>query len=274
MSYELGVVLRLLSLSRPSSGLTYGADYVFSYAAANEPTAIADDLKVHRAWLKSPLRLVPLGKRQGRMGAQELRFFSWYPAGDFDAKGRPDPNWSVDEPQLPTGIHWWDLDAGRYIDDWPSDVVAEFDEDVEPTDFPLADHLLPLHSPRLKDLIAREGLLGDVQYLPLRLRGRQAGLIVEGYCVANYLCVLDCLDRGRSQYETWTKDNLLFWEKRESMLGTFRDIYKCVLDRSQIAANRLFRLWGWSTVLVREDVKAAIESAGITGCIFREVQTA
>jgi hypothetical protein len=55
-------------------------------------------------------------------------------------------------------------------------------------------------------------------------------------------------------------------------LGTFRDIRKAVLDLEKIRDNRLFRLWGWGyTVVVRSDLKEAIEDAGITGCRFKRL---
>jgi hypothetical protein len=57
------------------------------------------------------------------------------------------------------------------------------------------------------------------------------------------------------------------------MLGTFRDVTKAVIDSKKIGDVPIFRLWGWEMmILVREDVKRAIEEAGITGCIFREIE--
>lgn len=48
---------------------------------------------------------------------------------------------------------------------------------------------------------------------------------------------------------TLTKDNLLFWEKRPWMLGTFRDVKRVVLDPDKIGDAQLFRLWGWEDLV-------------------------
>lgn len=202
-----------------------------------------------------------------------MRFYRWLPVASHDASGQFSPNWSIELTELPTGIDWWDLDRGRYIQNWDPNVIATFSEDVKPTDFPFVDHLIPIYSPGLKALIERLGI-ERIQYLPLRLRGRESGREIGGYCIANYQSVIDCLDRERSIYRVLTKENLLFWEKRPWKLGTFDNVVKVVLEVEKIADARLFRLWGWSPmVIVREDVKQAIEDAGITGCRFTKMET-
>lgn len=202
-----------------------------------------------------------------------MQFYRWTQAADFDSSGQPNPNWSVDEPQLPAGIDWWDLERGRRIENWDPNTVALFDEDVEPTDFPFVGFLIPIYSPRLRALIEHLGI-DQIQYLPLRLIGKQSRREITGYCIANYLSVIDCLDRKRSIYRVLTKDNLMFWEKRPWMLGTFDNVLKVVLDTTKIGDTRLFRLWGYEgMVIVREDIKEVIEKAGITGCRSTEVET-
>jgi Immunity protein family (Imm11) len=195
-------------------------------------------------------------------------------------------NWSrdggADDPGLPVGgylsIHLgnlqpWELRAGRYIQNWDPETTAIYDEAGECPDFPFASDLLPVYSPRLRAVM--EDLRVDgIQYLPLRIRGQISGREIPGYCLVNYLHLIDGLDRERSSYQFWTKENLLFWEKRPSMLGTFRDVKKPVLVASRIRDFQVFRLWGWSVmVVVREDVKNAIEAAAITGCWFTEIGT-
>ncbi len=80
--------------------------------------------------------------------------------------------------------------------------------------------------------------------------------------------------RAACYYQVWTKDNLLFCERRPHMLGTFRDVQRAVLDCSRIGEISVFRLWGWEVmVVIRGDVKSAIERAGITGCRFSLLET-
>ena len=199
-----------------------------------------------------------------------MRFYRW------TQEGRTDETESGLLWYLSTGLSdrvEWDLRAGRYIEDLDPNTTAFYDDKVEHTDFPFTDNDLPVYSPRLKALMEKLKVEG-IQFLPLRIRHRPSGAEAQGYHIANYLHAIDCLDREHSIYEIWTKDNLLFWEKRPSMLGTLRDLRKAVLDSTKIGNDRLFRLEEWEMmVLVREDVKEAIEEARITGCRFTEIET-
>jgi len=199
-----------------------------------------------------------------------MRFYRWSQDG------------GADDPELPVGgylslqlgnLPWWELSAGRHIQNWDPETTAFYDEAGECPDFPFTSDSLPVYSPRLRALM--EDLRVDgIQYLPLRIRGQISGKEIPGYCLVNYLHLIDCLDRERSSYQVWTKENLLFWEERAWMLGTFRDVRRAVLVESRIRDFQVFRLWGWSVmVVVREDMKSAIEEAAITGCWFTEIET-
>ena len=166
----------------------------------------------------------------------------------------------------------WDLMTGKYINDWDKNTTATYEEEVEYTDYPFTTGLLPVYSTRLKALMDNLGIEW-IQYLPLTVKKHNLSKEIEGYFIANYLKVIDCLNRERSSYQVWTKENLLFWEKREYMLGTFRDVKKIVLDTNKINNAKIFRLWGWElAVIIREDLKREIEKAKITGCVFTPVE--
>lgn len=167
----------------------------------------------------------------------------------------------------------WDLMVGRNISAWDGETIVYYNIENGQTDYSFTNIDLPVYSPHLFQLM-RELKMEDIQYLPVRLKHKESGREIKGYHIANYLRMIDCLDREHSVYEIWTKENLLFWEKRSYMLGTFRDVRKAVLDITRIGDARLFRLWGWEMmVIVREDVKTAIEEAGITGGRFTRLET-
>lgn len=167
----------------------------------------------------------------------------------------------------------WDLMAGRYISNWDENTIVYYDIESGHTDYPFTNVDLPIYSPRLCQLMQKLKM-GDIQYLPVRLKHKESGREIEGYHIANYLRIIDCLDRERSVYQIWTKENLIFWEKRPHKLGKFRDVRKAVLDVNRIGDARLFRLWGWQMmVIVREDVKVVIEEVEITGGRFVKVET-
>ena len=199
----------------------------------------------------------------------EAEFYRWSQDGGADEPEPPAGGYL----DLPLSSHSdWDLRAGRRIEKWDPNAIALFDEEAEPPDFPFTSNDLPVFSPRLKALMESLGVEG-IQYLPLRIRHQASGREVQGYQLANYLCLIDCLDWDRSVYQLWTKDNLLFWEQRPHMLGTFRDVQKAVLDSSRIGTVPIFRLWGWEVmVVVRGDIKRAVEAAGMTGCWFSALE--
>ena len=170
------------------------------------------------------------------------------------------------------GYDEWDLKTGHTIEKWDLNTLAYYDDRyAEQTDFPSTRFMLPVYSSRLKSLVQGKGVVG-IQYLPLKIRHSLTSVEIYGYHLVNYLKIVDCLDRVHSVYGTWTKDNLLFWEKRPWMLGTFRDVKRVVLDPDKIGDAQLFRLWGWEdVVIIRDDLKYAIEETGISGCWFTEL---
>jgi hypothetical protein len=197
-----------------------------------------------------------------------MRYFNWSQYGGADEL-EPKLVWHL-YIQL-RNVNEWDLVTGKFIKDWDINTTAVYDEEIEHTDYPFTTGLLPVYSMRLKTLIDNMGIK-EIQYLPLKITRLDGTNEVTGYHIANYLRVIDCLNRERSTYQVWTKDNLLFWEKRPFKLGTFRDIRKAVLDLGKINDVPIFRLWGWDMAVVRQDVKRTIEDAGITGCVFREIE--
>jgi hypothetical protein len=200
-----------------------------------------------------------------------MRFFRWTHDSGADEAAPSRLLWYLDIQMIE--LEPWDLMAGRRIENWNLDTTAYYEGEVAHIDFPFTDNDLPVYSPRLKLLMERLAVT-EIQYLPLRVAHQDRRSEVSGYYLANYLRLIDCLDRKRSEYQVWTRDNLPFWEKRPRMLGTFRDVTKAVLDTTKIGDVRVFRVWGWDVmVVVGGDVKQAIEEAGMTGCRFTEIET-
>ena len=165
----------------------------------------------------------------------------------------------------------WELCEGILFEEWNSNTIAHCNDDVHCADYPFTIPELPVYSARLKTIV--ESYAGeDVQFLPIKVLGIQSEIEFPRYFIANYLCKIDCLDRDFSIYQLWTKENLLFWEKRPHMLGKFRDVKRAVLNVNRIGEAPVFRLWGWETMIIlREDIKARIEQTNIKGCLFTEL---
>ncbi len=156
-------------------------------------------------------------------------------------------------------------------EEWDSEAIAFWDEEFPLTDLPF-DPNIPFHSPRLRALLERLGLGKDIQYLPIRILGEKTGQEVGVYYIANYLRCIPCLDLERSIYGRYGEHPQDF-EVFSDRIGQISHVWKAVLRQEAIRNACLFRVEEWKyIVVVREDVKAAMEEEGITGCWFQELE--
>jgi anthranilate phosphoribosyltransferase len=59
---------------------------------------------------------------------------------------------------------------------------------------------------------------------------------------------------------------------RPEKVGEYRYVHGMRIDPTRVGDARIFRTWGWRIALVvSEDLKRAIEEAGLTGARFVEV---
>jgi len=166
----------------------------------------------------------------------------------------------------------WKLGEGKRVEGWDCSTFAYCSSGFEYTDFPFTIPEIPVYSAKLKQLMEKH-VGDDVQFLPIQVKHKNSETLIPGYSIANYLRVIDCLDRSLSIYQVWTTENLLFWEKRPDMLGKFRDIRRPVLKVEKIGETQVFRLWGWeSMVIISEDLKMKLEDSKITGGQFSELE--
>jgi hypothetical protein len=139
-------------------------------------------------------------------------------------------------------------------------------------DFPFTIPQIPVVSARLRTLIMSSGP-ECAEFFPLTMRYPDGTSGPQGYSIANYLTISDCLDRQWSDFDVYTKDNLRGWERQPALIGQFRDVRRIVIDRSKIGDCPVFRLWGWPVaIIVREDLMSAIQASSISGCVFGEVE--
>ena len=198
-----------------------------------------------------------------------MKYYGWLQYGGAGLVP-PEPVWDLSiELQ---GLHALDLKAGKPVAKWNPDTFAYYNVEAIHVDFPFTSDLIPIHSSRLAVLISKE-CPNVIQYLPIHIKSRPLKQTIDDYFIANHLRVVDCLDRDRAEYEIWSRNNLLYWEKRPWLLGTFRTIRKFVLQTTKIVDDKLFRLWGWDMVIVREDLKISMEQSGITGGRYHEIET-
>lgn len=188
-----------------------------------------------------------------------MRYYQWFDLCSDDPKSR---DWDIEFPL------WCDepaCDKGQFVSKWDPSIVGRYGPpDAPPTDYPIVIFpFWPVYSPRLRELMGRE-VPGQIQYLPFRLRASVGHGEIDGYCVANYLKLIDCLDRDLSRSaNNWQSDgDPIDFAIREQ-----------VLSQRLIGDERLFRVLGdYTEIIIREDLAKSIEAAGMTGCKFVPVQ--
>jgi hypothetical protein len=103
----------------------------------------------------------------------------------------------------------------------------------------------------------------DVQVFPVEVEGQP-----DQFCVLVATKLVRCIDERASRYvEIWQPE-----DGRPEKVGLYRDVRGLRIDPSKVDDSKVFRTWGWSIVLiVREDIKDALERSGATGMQFVEV---
>ena len=151
--------------------------------------------------------------------------------------------------------------------EWIQEAPAEWDEEGPLTDMPFSPNF-HLVSSRLRALLEELGLGAEIQFLPVRVVGEKSGREVGVYYVANFLRRIRCLDLERSIYDVYGPD----WIRPEQR-GQIAGVWKAVLRREAVGEARVFRVEEFDPIVViREEVKVAMEGAGITGCWFQELE--
>ncbi|MFY2558192.1 imm11 family protein [Corallococcus terminator] len=103
----------------------------------------------------------------------------------------------------------------------------------------------------------------EVQTLPVEIEGQSEQFFI---LVATQL--IRCIDEKATQEVLkWTLE-----DGRPEKVGKYRDVWGMRIDASQVGDAKVFRAWGWPIVLiVREEIRDALDRMGATGTKFQEV---
>lgn len=107
--------------------------------------------------------------------------------------------------------------------------------------------------------VLEEHATGEIEFLPFILLDHKGKVAADDYSIANVLSQCDALDRERS-------DGHLKSGRRKE----FQRLLEMALDHDQIGADlNIFRVSAMrKLVIVREDLRAALEQAELTGLNF------
>ena len=171
----------------------------------------------------------------------------WHLGSPLDAQDNPINPWQFFKSRI--------LELGT-TPRFPLDVPGQ------PLDFCWAAFSIPIIHERFVRLFQRLNV-PDVQFIPAQVEGHQGP-----YFILNTLRAIPCIDDARCQeVEYWQPE-----DKQPEKIGQYRVVSGLRIDPGKVGDARIFRTWGWSIALiVSEDLKLAIEEAGLTGTWFVEV---
>ncbi len=162
--------------------------------------------------------------------------------------------------------------SGQEIDPWQFreglnlafEGVPRFplDEPGEALDFSWAAFAIPVVHDRFARLF-QQLRVADTQFIPAQVEGHEGT-----YFILNALRIIRCIDDARcTEVQYWKPEH-----KQPEKLGQYRSVVGLRIDPSKVGDARIFRTWGWRIALiVSDDIKQAIESAGLSGARFVEV---
>lgn len=171
----------------------------------------------------------------------------WHLGRPLDAQGQP--------------INPWQFFKSRPLE---LGTVPQFPLDVpgEPLDFCWAAFSIPIVHERFVRLFQRLNVQ-DLQFIPAQVEAHPGP-----YFILNTLRAIRCIDDARCE-------EVAYWQPEDQQpekIGQYRVVFGLRIDPGKVGDARIFRTWGWSIALiVSEDIKLAIEKAGLTGARFVEV---
>jgi hypothetical protein len=103
----------------------------------------------------------------------------------------------------------------------------------------------------------------EVQLIPVDVEGQP-----DGFFILNVTRVVKCIDdEASAEVQYWKPE-----DGRPEKTGRYRAVHGMRIHPSKVGDAKVFRTWGWTLALiVSEDIKEALERAGVTGMKFKEV---
>ena len=130
-------------------------------------------------------------------------------------------------------------------------------------DFSLAGLSVPIVHVKAASLFT-ELASGDVQLIPVDIEGQP-----DQYLILVATRLIRCIDENASRIRLWTHEDGL-----PHKVGQYASVRSMHIDPSKVDDAKVFRAQGWpSPLLVSDDIKEAIERAGLTGVKFDACST-
>jgi hypothetical protein len=155
----------------------------------------------------------------------------------------------------------WLFHKGRPVPN-PGPLLLPVDVPGRPLDFSLAGFGTPVVHVKVASLFS-ELAPEDVQTVPVEISGQP-----EQFCILVATRLIRCIDEQASEeIQKWAPE-----DGQPEKVGEYRDIWGMRIAPAAVGDAQVFRPWGWNIALiVREEIKDALERMGATGTKFQEV---
>jgi len=165
------------------------------------------------------------------------------------------------DPQEGKEVWPWLLKRGAPAH-FPRGPIASIRSPGRPLDFSHAAFGIPVVHARVASIFT-ELAPTDVQLIPVNIQGQS-----EPYFILNAIRVVKCIDdKASAEVRYWTEEDGL-----PEKVGKYSSVSGMRIDPTKVGDAKVFRTWGWHVALiVSEDVREALERAGVTGVKFTEV---
>jgi len=131
----------------------------------------------------------------------------------------------------------------------------------KPLDFSEAGIKIPVVHVRIASMLA-EIAPADVQLIPVDIEGHP-----DQYLILNALHRIRCIDEQASRIQLWTHEDGV-----PHKVGQYLTVRDMRIDKAKVGDAKVLRPEGWpSTLIVSEEIKAALERMKATGTKFAEV---
>jgi len=188
-----------------------------------------------------------------------MRYFELF--DDVYAPGR----WQLSDPIDETGgevANPWMFRKGEPVH-VEGRLTIPLDRPGKPLDFSMAGvGVTPVVHARVASVFASLAP-DDVQLLSVKVASES-----EPYFLVNVTRTVRCIDDSASEEVRYWKPE----DGRPEKVGKYRAVSGMRIDPTKVGDAKVFRTWGWTIALVvSEDLKEALERAGVTGAKFEEV---
>ncbi|MCP3143872.1 imm11 family protein [Pyxidicoccus xibeiensis] len=171
--------------------------------------------------------------------------------------------WHLDSPVDSEGTEVEDtrqFNRGRPVQ-VPGRLTVPIEHEGRPLDFTETNLKTPVVHARVASIFA-ELALDDVQLIPVDVQGQP-----DPYFILVATRLIKCIDEQASKVQFWTAEDGL-----PHKTGKYYAVDDLRIDKSKVGDARVFRTEGWAgTLIVSDDIKAAMERIGATGAKFVEV---